>query len=89
MPELSRFFGIIIRMYAEINAPHHTPHFHAYFQDQVAVYGIDPIEFISGALPKRQQRFVEAWAELHQAELLTDWERLQSGRRPLPIEPLK
>lgn len=65
MPELSRFFGIIIRMYAEINAPHHTPHFHAYYQDQVAVYSIDPIEVISGVLPKRQQRFVEAWIELH------------------------
>lgn len=89
MPELSRFFGIIIRMYAEINAPHHTPHFHAYYQDQVAVYGIDPIEIISGMLPKRQQRLVEAWVELHQAELLTDWERLQGGRRPFPIDPLK
>ena len=89
MPELSRFFGIIIRMYAEIGAPHHTPHFHAYYQDQVAVYSIDPIEIISGTLPKRQQRLVEAWVELHQAELLTDWERLQGGRRPLPIDPLK
>ena len=68
MLELSRFFGIIIRMFAEIDAPHHTPHFHAYYQDQVAVYGIDPIEAISGALPKRQQRLVEAWAELHQGE---------------------
>lgn len=47
MLELSRFFGIIIRMFAEIDAPHHTPHFHAYYQDQVAVYGIDPIEMIS------------------------------------------
>ena len=89
MPELSRFFGIIIRMFAEIDAPHHTPHFHAYYQDQVAVYGIDPIEMISGSLPKRQQRLVEAWAELHQGELTADWNLLQSGRRPTPIEPLK
>lgn len=89
MPELSRFFGIIIRMYSEINMSHHTAHFHAYFQDQVAVYSIDPIEIISGTLPKRQQRLVEAWVELHQPELLTDWERLQGGRKPLPIDPLK
>lgn len=89
MLELSRFFGIIIRMFAEIDAPHHTPHFHAYYQDQVAVYGIDPIEAISGALPKRQQRLVEAWAELHQGELMADWNLLQSGRRPTPIDPLK
>ena len=89
MPELSRFFGIIIRMYAEINTPHHTPHFHAYYQDQVAVYSITPIEMISGSLPKRQQRLVEAWVELHQGELMADWNLLQSGRRPTPIDPLK
>lgn len=89
MPELSRFFGIIIRMYAEVNAPHHQSHFHAYYQDEVAIYGLDPVELIAGSLPRRQQRFVEAWAELHQAELLADWNRLQSGERPIPIEPLK
>ena len=37
MPELSRFFGIIIRMFAELGEPHHLPHFHAYYQDEVAV----------------------------------------------------
>ena len=89
MPEISRFFGIIIRMYAEIGAPHSTPHFHAYYQDHVGIYGIQPIEMIAGSLPKRQQRLVEAWAELHQAELLADWQRLQAGQRPLPIEPLR
>jgi len=65
MLELSRFFGIIIRMYWEANAPHHNPHFHAYYQDDVAVLTIDPVELIAGSLPKRQQRFVEDWAELH------------------------
>jgi hypothetical protein len=89
MPELSRFFGIIIRMYWEAGAPHHVPHFHAYYQDAVAVYNIAPVELIAGSLPRRQQRLVEAWAELHQTELTADWERLQAGRRPLPIEPLR
>ena len=89
MPELSRFFGIIIRMYWEANAPHHRAHFHAYYQDDVAIYGIDPVEVIAGSLPRRQQRLVEAWAELHQTELLTDWARLQAGQRPLPIAPLQ
>jgi hypothetical protein len=89
MPELSRFFGIIIRMFVEVGGPHHIPHFHAYYQEDIAVFGIDPVELISGRLPKRQQRLVEAWAELHQAELLADWQRLQAGRSPLPIEPLK
>ncbi len=88
MPELSRFFGIIIRMYWEVDAPHHRPHFHAYYQDEVAVYSINPIEQIAGSLPRRQQRLVEAWAELHQQELADDWQRLQTGHRPLPIKPL-
>jgi Domain of unknown function (DUF4160) len=89
MPELSRFFGIIIRMYWEGSAPHHTPHFHAYYHDDVAVYGFDPIELIAGSLPRRQRRLVEAWAELHEAELRIDWNRLQAGRTPVPIDPLR
>lgn len=89
MPEISRFFGIIIRMFAEAGAPHQVPHFHAYFQDGVAVFGIDPIEVIAGSLPQKQRRLVEAWAELHQEELRRDWELLQAGARPRPIEPLR
>lgn len=89
MPELARFFGIIIRMYAEPDASHHSPHFHAYYQDEVAIYSIDSIELIAGSLPRRQQRLVEAWAELHQAELMTNWRRLQAGQRALPIAPLR
>ena len=88
MPELSRFYGIIIRMYFEAGEPHHAPHFHAYYGDQVAVFQIRPVELISGELPRRQARLVEAWAELHEAELVADWERLQNGQRPLPIAPL-
>ena len=76
-------------MYAEVNAPHHRSHFHAYYHEEVAIYGLDPVELIAGSLPRRQQRLVEAWAELHQEELLADWDRLQAGERPIPIEPLK
>ena len=72
MPEIARFFGIIIRMYAEPNAPHHRPHFHAYYQGDVGVYTIDNIELISGQLPRHQQRLIEAWIELHHEELLAD-----------------
>ena len=76
-------------MFVELSAPHHIPHFHAYCQEDIGIFSIDPIEVISGRLPRRQQRLVEAWAELHQAELLADWQRLQAGRSPLPIEPLR
>jgi Domain of unknown function (DUF4160) len=58
-------------------------------QDEVAIFSLDPIELTSGSLGKRQRRFVEAWAELHQAELMADWLRLQAGQSPLPIDPLR
>ena len=89
MPELSRFFGIVIRMFAEVGAPHHRPHFHAAYQDALATFALDPVECIGGALPRTQQRLVEAWAEIHHAELLDDWRRLQSGESPFKIEPLR
>jgi hypothetical protein len=76
-------------MYMEVGAPHHLPHFHAYYQDDVGVFGLDPIELIAGDLPRRPRRLVEAWAELHQAELQADWERLQAGQVPQPIDPLE
>ena len=64
------------------------PHFHAHHGDDEAVYGLDPIELLAGSLPRRQASLVEAWAELHQSELVTDWGRLQAGSEPLPIDPL-
>jgi hypothetical protein len=75
-------------MYMEVGAPHHLPHFHAYYQGDFAVFGVDPIELITGSLPRRQRRLVEAWAELHQAELLNAWNQLQGGQGPAAIDPL-
>lgn len=89
MPELARFFGIIIRMYAEAGGPHHRPHFLAYYQEEVAIYSIDSIDLIAGSLSRPQQRLVEAWAEIHRKELMASWERLQQGRAPDKIEPLR
>jgi hypothetical protein len=89
MPELSRFYGVIVRMYMEAGAPHHLPHFHAYYGDDVGVFGLDPIELIAGSLPRRPRRLVEAWAELHVDELTVDWARLQAGQSALPIDPLE
>jgi hypothetical protein len=89
MPEVSRFFGIVIRMYVEAGGSHHTPHFHAYYQEHVGIYGIEPIERLAGSLPVRQERLVLAWAELHREELLRNWQVLQQGRPAGRIEPLK
>lgn len=76
-------------MFAEADTPHHASHFHAYYQEHVAIYSIEPLELIAGTLPRRQQRLVEAWAELHQRELAVDWRLLQSGKKPQPISPLE
>ncbi|RME75746.1 MAG: DUF4160 domain-containing protein [Chloroflexi bacterium] len=76
-------------MYAEPGTPHHRPHFHAYYQNYTAVYSIDSIEIIGGEFPKKQQRLVEAWAELHQGELMENWDRLQNGQLPYKIAPLR
>jgi Domain of unknown function (DUF4160) len=89
VPEISRFFGIIIRMFPEVGAPHHRPHFHAAYQEFNAVFALDPVECVGGSLPRTQQRLVEAWAEIHHDELLHDWALLHSGRPPLKIEPLR
>ena len=89
MPEISRFFGIIIRIFAEAGAPHHSPHFHAFYQHSVAIFDIETIELIGGQLPRKERRLVEAWAEMHQGELRENWERLQTGRLPYRITPLR
>lgn len=89
MPELSRFFGIVIRMFVEAGGPHHRPHFHAYFGDHVGVYAVDVVERMAGSLPSRQERLVIAWAEIHHEELRAAWAALQGGRAPAKIEPLR
>jgi len=89
MPEISRFFGIIIRMYAEPTAQHHRSHFHAYYQNYEAVFAIDKLEILGGSLPQKETRLVEAWAELHRGELLENWQRLQAGHLPYKVAPLR
>jgi len=89
MPELSRFFGIVIRMFVEAGEPHQRPHFHAYYQAEAAVLALDTLEVLGGSLPRPQQRLVEAWAEIHREELQKDWDLLQSGQPPVKIEPLR
>ena len=89
MPELSRFFGIVIRMFVEAGGQHHRAHFHAFYQEHAAVFAIDTVECLGGDLPKPQRRLVEAWAEIHREELERDWDLLQSGQPPVKIEPLR
>jgi hypothetical protein len=84
MPEVSRFYGIIIRMLANEHAP---PHFHAtYGEYQVSVTIHDGV--VTGRFPARALRLVVEWSELHRDELLENWSRLRNGDAPEPIPPL-
>ncbi|MGZ5117012.1 MAG: DUF4160 domain-containing protein [Burkholderiales bacterium] len=86
MPELSRFFGIIIAMYYNDHVP---PHFHAKYGNDEATIRIDTGEILEGYLSTRTKRLVEEWRLLHQTELLDDWSRAQA-RQPLnKIAPLE
>lgn len=86
MPEISRFFGIAIRMYFLDHAP---PHFHALYGDAEAQIQIDPVRVLAGRLPPRPLALVLQWATLHQSELLANWDRLHADEPPLPIAPLE
>jgi hypothetical protein len=86
MPELSRFFGIIIRMYYDDHPP---PHFHAIYAGKEAQVGIDPIVILESDLPRRASSMVIEWAALHQHELLENWERVRDNQPTLKIEPLE
>ncbi len=83
MPEIARLYGIIIRMYYD---DRHQPHFHAYYGEYAALFSINPPALYGGALPRRQQNIVLGWAEVHQEELLENWERARRGDLPLKIE---
>ncbi len=86
MPEVSRFFGIVIRMYFD---EHEPPHFHAIYGGYEARVGIDPIKVLEGRLPRRAVSMVIEWAALHQRELMSNWERLRNDQPVLKIKPLE
>jgi len=88
MPEISRFYGIVIRMYAEAGAVHHRAHLHAYYGEHEAVYLLNG-QRLGGGLPGSRHRLVLAWMEIHREELLRNWHRLQRGEPPEPIDPLR
>lgn len=88
MPELSRFHGIVISMFAERRERHRIAHFHVYYSGCNAIYAFDPVELLGGGLPRPQARLVEAWAELRAAELREAWKCLEADMLPNPIPPL-
>jgi hypothetical protein len=85
MPEISRFFGILIKMFFD---DHNPPHFHAEYGGDVALIGILNLSVFSGRLPPRAMGLVIEWATIHQQELLNDWNRARAQQDLLKIAPL-
>ena len=86
MPEISRFLGIVIRMYF---SDHDPPHFHAYYAGAEAQVRISPVGLLDGELPPRVLALVVEWATLHRRELLENWRRLHQHEPAHRIPPLE
>ena len=85
MPEISRFFGIVIAMYYK---DHFPPHFHAKYGGKRAAFSIEELRMIEGEFPRRATSLVLEWAFQHRDELMDNWERAQRNQPLKEIEPL-
>jgi hypothetical protein len=86
MPEISRFFGIVVQMYY---ADHDPPHFHVRYAGHKALIAIETLCVLRGSLPPRALGLVAEWAAKHRAELMEDWNLARAERRLNPIAPLE
>lgn len=85
VPEISRFFGIVIGMFY---SEHGTPHFHARYGDFRATIDIETAR-VTGDLPPRAERLVLEWRALHVAELTENWRSARAGNPLRPVPPLE
>ena len=89
MPVISMFYGIIILMYYFDNKKHKAPHIHVKYQNDEAVMAIPSGKILGGKLPGNKSKLVQAWIEIHQEELLANWQLAISGETVFKIDPLK
>ena len=87
MPIISQFYGIIVSMYFDDKNQHNLPHIHARYNESKATYNFDA-ELISGKLPIKQTKLVEAWIIIHKEELTTLWKLMEDEGRIFKIKPL-
>jgi hypothetical protein len=85
MPEISRFLGVVIKMFWN---EHNTPHFHAEYGGYKVEIDIKSLAILKGYLPPRVLGLVVEWAELHQAELLENWNSMRTTKIYNKIDPL-
>ena len=72
MPEIARFYGIIIKMFF-LYSEHNPPHIHAQYGDCIVSISINDFRIMSGGLPPRAMKLVLEWMKIHQEELLDMW----------------
>lgn len=89
MAIIAMFYGIIVSMYFFDRRRHHVPHIHVKYQEQEAVISIPGGELLEGELKLNKMKLVQAWIEIHQDELMADWELATKGEAVFKIEPLK
>jgi hypothetical protein len=89
MPVISMFYGIIVLMYYVDNKKHHKPHIHVEYSGEEAEVSIPDGTVMEGSLRSAKLKLVQAWIEIHQAELMADWRLAVSGQPVFKIEPLK
>ena len=85
MPEICRFYGIVIKMYFADHAP---PHFHAEYAEYEVRIAIDSLAIVSGALPPRALGLVAEWASLHQQDLSGLWDKARRAEPLGRLDPL-
>ena len=81
MPVISRFYGMIIKMFF-LASEHNPPHFHVVYGEYVGVIDIRTLQMIQGDLPNKALKIVQEWTQIHQEELLKMWET--QDIQPLP-----
>ena len=88
LPIVSQFYGIIISMYFNDTDRHHMPHIHVHYAEYRCTFYFNG-NILSGNIPNKQKKLVEAWIELRKEDLITLWNMLQSGNNGFTIEPIK
>lgn len=86
MPEISRFFGIVILMHFNEHAP---PHFHARYGSVKCAVDLQTLRVMTGQLPRRAMAMILEWAAEHRKELMENWELCANGQTPRKIPPLE
>ena len=90
MPVISMFYGLIVRMfYYYDNKQHHLPHIHVEYQGKVMILSIPNGEVLEGSIPSGKLKLAKAWIEIHQDELIADWQLASEGNEVFKIDGLK